>query len=73
MTTMGKQLTFLPEPTTREKLAAKAKRPRAGADPLDFGLFGTSHLQVDLVEEARRISPQLARTEADPLAAPGCS
>lgn len=56
MTTMDKQLAFLPEPTTREKLAAKAKQRRAGGEALDFGLFGTDHLQVDLVDEARRMA-----------------
>jgi hypothetical protein len=52
-----KQLSFLPEPTTREEIAAKAKRRRGGREPIDFGLFGTEHLQTDLVEQSRRRLP----------------
>jgi hypothetical protein len=40
--------------TTAERKWAAPMKPAAPQRPCDHGLFGDSHLQADLVEQARR-------------------
>lgn len=53
----GEQGSFLPEATTKEKIAAAAKakgRPSAAQQPMDDGMFGSGMNQTDLVEMAKK-------------------
>lgn len=52
----AEQLSFLPEPTTKDKVraAASAKgKPNAAQKPMDEGLFGSSKDQTDLVDRVK--------------------
>jgi hypothetical protein len=65
------QGSLLPEPTTREKVAAQAKamevKGRIG-DPADQGLFSSSRDQTDLVDQAKAAPQREPRKPtADPL------
>jgi hypothetical protein len=67
---MTKQTSFLPEPKNhallehKAKLRRKAERRRLLAEPCDIGLFGSDHLQADLVELAKSATsdPPAGRT-----------
>lgn len=61
---MSKQASFLPEPTTAERIAAEAARKarKGGREACDFGLFSDEARQLDLVDAARTISQPTVRS-----------
>lgn len=59
------QTSLVPEPTTKDKIAAqtKAKEKKGGNEPMDEGLFGSSKDQLDLVDMAKQPEKETGKVE----------